>query len=114
MYEGRSIRDMSALEVHDCFTIAEVMATEDLGLVPKGKGGFAAAEGKTAHVNPSGGLKAKGHPLGATGAGQAAEVFEQLHGLAGGRQVEGAKRMLTHNVGGSGATCAVHVWEAGW
>jgi acetyl-CoA C-acetyltransferase len=115
---GRSIRDMDALEVHDCFTIAEVMATEDLGLFAKGKGGPAAAEGKTAlgsdlPVNPSGGLKAKGHPLGATGAGQAVEVFEQLRGLAGGRQVEGARRILTHNVGGSGATCAVHVWEAG-
>jgi acetyl-CoA acetyltransferase len=116
---GRSIGDLHAFEVHDCFTIAEVMATEDLGLFAKGKGGPAAAEGKTAlgsktPVNPSGGLKAKGHPLGATGAGQAVEVFEQLHGLAGGRQVQGAKRMLTHNVGGSGATCAVHVWEAGF
>jgi acetyl-CoA acetyltransferase len=114
---GRTIADLDAVEVHDCFTIAEVMATEDLGLFAKGKGGVAAAEGKTAlgsdlPVNPSGGLKAKGHPLGATGAGQGVEVFEQLRGLAGGRQVDGARRMLTHNVGGSGATCAVHVWEA--
>ncbi|MFA5944752.1 MAG: beta-ketoacyl synthase N-terminal-like domain-containing protein [Candidatus Thermoplasmatota archaeon] len=114
---GRSIRDMGAVEVHDCFTIAEVMASEDLGLFAKGKGGFAAAEGKTTlgapiPVNPSGGLKAKGHPLGASGAGQAVEVFEQLRGLAGGRQVKDVRRMLTHNVGGSGATCAVHVWEA--
>jgi acetyl-CoA C-acetyltransferase len=110
---------MGAVEVHDCFTIAEVMATEDLGLFAKGKGGLAAAEGKTSlrgggiPVNASGGLKAKGHPLGATGAGQAVEVFEQLRGLAGQRQVEGVRKMLTHNVGGSGATCAVHVWEAG-
>jgi acetyl-CoA C-acetyltransferase len=115
---GRGIRDMDAVEVHDCFTIAEVMATEDLGLVAKGQGGAYAASGRSAiggdlPVNPSGGLKAKGHPLGATGAGQAVEVFEQLRGLAGGRQVTGARRMLTHNVGGSGATCAVHVWEAG-
>jgi acetyl-CoA C-acetyltransferase len=115
---GRTIHDMGAVEVHDCFTIAEVMATEDLGLFPKGKGGPAAAEGRTTiagggiPVNASGGLKAKGHPLGATGAGQAVEVFEQLRGLAGGRQVAGVRRMLTHNVGGSGATCAVHVWEA--
>src|SRR6185295_18821665 len=104
---GRSVRDLHAFEVHDCFTIAEVMATEDLGLFAKGKGGPAAAEGRTAlggttPVNPSGGLKAKGHPLGATGAGQAIEVFEQLHGLAGARQVEGARLALTHNVGGSG------------
>jgi acetyl-CoA acetyltransferase len=116
---GRAIGDMGAVEVHDCFTIAEVMATEDLGLFAKGKGGLAAAEGKTSlrgggiPVNASGGLKAKGHPLGATGAGQAVEVFEQLRGLAGQRQVEGVRKMLTHNVGGSGATCAVHVWEAG-
>jgi acetyl-CoA C-acetyltransferase len=115
---GNSLRDMGAVEVHDCFTIAEVMATEDLGLFAKGQGGPAAAAGKTAlgspiPVNPSGGLKAKGHPLGATGAGQAVEVFEQMRGLAGARQVEGVRRMLTHNVGGSGATCAVHVWEAG-
>ncbi|HUR25424.1 MAG TPA: beta-ketoacyl synthase N-terminal-like domain-containing protein [Candidatus Thermoplasmatota archaeon] len=115
---GRSIHDLDAIEVHDCFTIAEVMATEDLGLFAKGKGGIAAAEGRTAvggegiPVNASGGLKAKGHPLGATGAGQAVEVYEQMRGLAAGRQVPGAKRMLTHNVGGSGATCAVHVWES--
>jgi acetyl-CoA C-acetyltransferase len=115
---GRSIRDLGAAEVHDCFTIAEVMATEDLGIAPTGQGGGFAESGKSSRggefpINPSGGLKAKGHPLGATGAGQGVEVFEQLRGLAGGRQVEGVRRMLTHNVGGSGATCAVHVWEAG-
>ncbi len=115
---ARRIEEADFTEVHDCFTIAEVMATEDLGLVAKGQGGAAAASGRTAltgdiPVNPSGGLKAKGHPLGATGAGQAVEVFEQLRGLAGGRQVKDARLALTHNVGGSGATCAVHVWEAG-
>ena len=115
---GRSLGDLDFAEVHDCFTIAEVMATEDLGLVPKGQGGPAAEAGRTDHggdlpvVNPSGGLKAKGHPLGATGAGQAVEVFEQLKGLAGARAVKDARVALTHNVGGSGATCAVHVWEA--
>ncbi|MEK6975869.1 MAG: beta-ketoacyl synthase N-terminal-like domain-containing protein [Candidatus Thermoplasmatota archaeon] len=115
----RQVAELDFAEVHDCFTIAEVMATEDLGLVAKGQGGPAVAAGRTAiggdlcAVNPSGGLKAKGHPLGATGAGQAVEVFEQLRGLAGGRQVKDAKLALTHNVGGSGATCAVHVWEAG-
>lgn len=114
-----SITEFDFAEVHDCFTIAELMATEDLGLVAKGQGGPAAAAGRTkiggdlCAINPSGGLKAKGHPLGASGAGQAVEVFEQLNGLAGGRQVPDAKLALTHNVGGSGATCAVHVWEAG-
>lgn len=113
------VQELDLAEVHDCFTIAEVMATEDLGLVPKGQGGPAVAAGRTAiggdlcAVNPSGGLKAKGHPLGATGAGQAVEVFEQLRGLAGGRQVPDARLALTHNVGGSGATCAVHVWGLG-
>jgi acetyl-CoA C-acetyltransferase len=115
----RQVAELDFAEVHDCFTIAEVMATEDLGLVAKGQAGPAVAAGRTAiggdlcTVNPSGGLKAKGHPLGATGAGQAVEVFEQLRGLAGGRQVKDARLALTHNVGGSGATCAVHVWEAG-
>ncbi len=114
---GHSVARVDLAEVHDCFTIAEILATEDLGLVPKGLGGPAAAAGDTDHgghvvVNPSGGLKAKGHPLGATGAGQAVEVFEQLRGQAGRRQVEGARVALTHNVGGSGATCAVHLWEA--
>lgn len=116
---GKSVPDLDFAEVHDCFTIAEIMAVEDLGLVPAGQGGPGAAARRTAiggdlcAVNPSGGLKAKGHPLGATGAGQAVEVFEQFHGLAGGRQVTDARVALTHNVGGSGATCAVHVWEVG-
>jgi acetyl-CoA acetyltransferase len=99
-------------EVHDCFTIAEVLAIEDLGFASKGKGGREGPATKV-KVNTSGGLKAKGHPLGATGAGQAVEVFEQLTGHAGARQAQGAEVALTHNVGGSGATCAVHVWRRG-
>lgn len=99
-------------EVHDCFTIAEVLAIEDLGLASKGKGGKEGPATKV-RVNTSGGLKAKGHPLGATGAGQVVEVFEQLQGHAGARQVSGAEIGLTHNVGGSGATCAVHVFRRG-
>ncbi|HEX2021329.1 MAG TPA: thiolase domain-containing protein [Candidatus Thermoplasmatota archaeon] len=99
-------------EVHDCFTIAEVLAIEDLGFAPKGKGGREGPATKV-KVNTSGGLKAKGHPLGATGAGQAVEAFEQLQGRAGARQVQGAEVALTHNVGGSGATCAVHVFRRG-
>ncbi len=115
---GKSVSDVDFAEVHDCFTIGELMAIEDLGFVKKGQGGPATAAGKTDFggdivVNPSGGLKAKGHPLGATGVGQAVEVFEQFRGLAGGRSVKDARVALTHNVGGSGATCAVHVWERG-
>jgi acetyl-CoA C-acetyltransferase len=116
---GFPARDLDFAEVHDCFTIAELMAIEGLGLVKPGEGGPASAGGRTDFggdlpvINPSGGLKAKGHPLGASGAAQAVEVFEQFSGLAGGRAVAGARRALTHNVGGSGATCAVHVWERG-
>ncbi len=117
---GKSVADLDFAEVHDCFTIAELLAIESLGLVKPGQGGPAAAAGRTnvggdlATINPSGGLKAKGHPLGASGAGQAVEVFEQFHGLAGGRALADAKLALTHNVGGSGATCAVHLWQKGW
>ena len=115
---GVEPRDVHLAEVHDCFTIAEVLAVEDLGFAKKGDGGAMAREGRTTHggevvVNPSGGLKAKGHPLGATGAGQAVEAFEQLQGHAGKRQVRGAEVALAHNVGGSGATCAVHVFRRG-
>ena len=116
---GRKPLDLDLAEVHDCFTIAELVAIESIGLVAPGQGGPATLAGRTGKggdlptVNPSGGLKAKGHPLGATGAGQAVEVFEQLRGLAGARQVPDARTALTHNVGGSGASCAVHVWETG-
>jgi len=108
------VEDIDLMEVHDCFTIAEVLALEDLGLCPKGDGGRFTASGATAiegqvAVNASGGLKAKGHPLGATGTGQVYELFHQLRGTAEGRQRDGAEIGLAHNVGGSGATCAVHV-----
>lgn len=103
-------QDVQIAEVHDCFTIAEVLAVEDLGFAKKGEGGRYQGAVK---VNTSGGLKAKGHPLGATGAGQVVEVFEQLQGHAGARQVSGAEVALTHNVGGSGATCVVHAFRRG-
>lgn len=108
---------LSFAEVHDCFTIAELLALEDLGLAPPGGAAQMTLDGTTAldgalPVNPSGGLKAKGHPIGATGAGQAYEVFQQLRGTAGERQVQGAKRALTHNVGGSGASATVTLFEA--
>ena len=103
-------------EVHDCFTIAEIMAIEDLGFFPKGQGGKASLEGKTAlgseiPVNTSGGLKACGHPVGATGVKQAVEVVWQLRGEAEGRQVKDAHIGLSHNVGGSGATAVVHIYR---
>ena len=112
-----STKDIDVAEVHDCFTIAEILAVEDLGFAKKGEGGRLAAEGITARdgelpVNPSGGLKAKGHPLGATGAAQMYEIFLQLRGSAGDRQVAHPTVGLTHNVGGSGATCAVHLFGA--
>jgi len=114
---GRTIDDMHLFEVHDCFTIAEIMITEALGLVPKGRGGKAVEEGLTAiggkyPVNPSGGLKAKGHPVGATGVAQAVEVVKQLRGEAGARQIKGAGRGLTQNMGGTGGSSVVHVLEA--
>jgi len=112
----KTVADIDFFEVHDCFTIAEVVATEDLGLFKRGEGARAAADGATRvdgkrPVNPSGGLKAKGHPVGATGLGQINEVFDQLTGKAGGRQVANAKTALTHNVGATGGSCAVHMFE---
>ncbi|APH38496.1 thiolase domain-containing protein [Methanohalophilus halophilus] len=106
--------DIDVAEVHDCFTIAEICAIEDLGFVEKGRGGRFVEEGNTAiggkiPVNTSGGLKACGHPVGATGIKQAAEIVNQLRGEAGKRQVEGAEIGLAHNVGGSGATALVHI-----
>jgi acetyl-CoA C-acetyltransferase len=114
---GRKIEDVDLFEVHDCFTIAEIMVTEALGLVEKGKGGRAVEEGLTARdgrfpVNPSGGLKAKGHPVGATGVAQAVEIVKQLRGDAGDRQVKGARRGLAQNMGGTGGSSVVHVFEA--
>ncbi|WP_254768845.1 thiolase domain-containing protein [Salinilacihabitans rarus] len=103
-------------EVHDCFTGAEVLAIEALGFVEDGAGGPAAAAGTTAlggeiPVNPSGGLKAKGHPIGATGVAQLVELTEQLRGEAGDRQVADAEYALAHNLGGDAATTVVSVLE---
>ena len=107
----RSQIDM--IEVHDCFTIAELCAIEDLGFCPKGQAGVLTEEGVTAldgdlPVNPSGGLKACGHPVGATGIKQVYEIVKQLRGEATGRQVDGEIGM-THNVGGTGATVVCHI-----
>lgn len=113
---GVSTGDIKVAEVHDCFTIAEIMAMEDLGFCPKGKGGkFVASRatrlGGKCPVNTSGGLKACGHPVGATGVKQIIEITTQLRGKAGARQVEGANIGLTQNVGGTGATVVVHVLQ---
>jgi len=111
-------KDIQVAEVHDNFTITEILAIEDLRFVPKGKGGPATEEGFTAlngkiTVNPSGGLKARGQPVGATGVAQAVEIVRQLRGEAGKRQVTGAERGLTHTLGGTGATAVVHLFERG-
>lgn len=113
---GKGPKDIQVAEVHDCFAIAEIGCIEAIGLVEKGKGGEAARTGLTAiggksPVNTSGGLKSKGHPVGATGIAQAIEVFEQLQGKSGERQVEGAKIGLAQNMGGSGASSVVHIFE---
>jgi len=111
-------QDIDIAEVHDCFTIAEIIAYEDLGFCKPGKGGSFVEEGATKiggkiPVNTSGGLKSKGHPVGATGVGQAYEIYLQLTGQAEKRQVEGAEIGLSHNVGGSGATATVHIYRRG-
>lgn len=116
---GLAPRDVHVAEVHDSFTIGEILAIEDLGFFDKGAGGKAALNGATSiqgerPVNTSGGLKARGHSPGATGLAQVHEVVQQLRGAAGERQVQDARVGLTHNVGGSGATAVVHLFGRGW
>lgn len=114
---GKTPGDIDVAEVHDCFSIAEIMAMEDLGFYEKGKAGQAVLRQETTlgkgklTVNTSGGLKACGHPVGATGVKQIAEVVSQLRGEAHGKQVANAKIGLTHNVGGSGAVAVVHIFS---
>jgi acetyl-CoA C-acetyltransferase len=115
---GLGPKDMQIAEVHDCFTIAEVIALEDLGFYEKGKAVEAIRNGETKRdgslpINTSGGLKSKGHPVGATGAAMAVEIFKQMRGIAErNRQVKfDVERALTHNLGGSGATCVVTIYE---
>jgi acetyl-CoA C-acetyltransferase len=108
--------DVKVAEVHDCFTIAEIMAYEDLGFCAKGRGGGFIRErqsyiGGATPVNVDGGLKAKGHPIGATGVSMAYEIVRQLRGRCGERQVPNADVGLTHNVGGIGQYCFVHVYR---
>ncbi len=109
-------RDIHLAEVHDCFTIAELIALEDLGFIPPGESGPWVASGATTlhgslPVNTSGGLKAKGHPVGATGVAQLCDLALQMRGQAGARQVQKADRALAQNLGGSGATSVVTILE---
>ena len=115
---GVTCEDLDVAEVHDCFTIAEIVAYEDLGFCKPGEGGRLVEEGQTniggkIAVNTSGGLKAKGHPVGATGVAQAYEVYLQLTNQAGKRQVKDAEIGLTHNIGGLGATGVVNIYKRG-
>jgi len=111
---GVSAQDIEFAEVHDCFTIAEILATEDLGFVKKGEGGPYALAGHTRltgerPINTSGGLKSKGHPVGATGVGQICDLAMQLRGEAGERQLARHSLGLAQNLGGSGATAVVTI-----
>jgi len=113
---GKAVSDIDVCEVHDCFSIAEICATEALGFFEAGKGGPAVEAGATAiggqiPINTSGGLKSKGHPVGASGIAQIIEITEQLWGLSGERQVEGAKVGMTQNMGGSGGSSLCHILE---
>lgn len=113
---GLERKDIDVMEVHDCFTIAEILALEDMGFCVKGEGGAYVESGITRlggkkPVNTSGGLKACGHPVGATGIKQIVEIRDQLIGRGGKKQVAGAKVGLTQNVGGTGATVVIHILQ---
>ncbi|MCP4633786.1 MAG: thiolase domain-containing protein [candidate division Zixibacteria bacterium] len=113
---GKKLSDIDLCEVHDCFTIAEIIVTESLGFFERGKGGPAVEAGETRiggtiPINSSGGLKSKGHPVGATGVAQIVECVEQLRGQVGERQVKDAKVAMAQNMGGSGGSTLVHVLE---
>jgi len=105
--------DIDFVELHDCFSVAEILDSEDLGLIPRGQGGIWALEGRTAvngdiPINPSGGLLSKGHPVGATGVGQVYEAVLQLRGLHP-NSVSDARVGMTHNLGGAGVVCTINI-----
>jgi len=115
---GKKIKDINFAEVHDCFTIAEVVVMESLGIYSPGKAGEAVLKGETAldgsfPINTSGGLKSKGHPVGATGVAQIVEIYKQLTGQAeNGRQLKSNPKIgLAQNMGGSGGSSLVHILE---
>jgi len=114
---GLTPGDIQFAELHDCFTIAEIVAMEDLGFVQRGRGGFFTAEGETRRdgampINSSGGLKSKGHPVGATGVAQLCDLVQQIRCEAGDRQLKRHSIGLAQNLGGSGATCVVSILGA--
>lgn len=117
---GLTPQDIDLCELHDCFSIASLIATESLGFFDYGKSGEAWEKGEAdiggkIAINPSGGLKSKGHPIGATGAGQVYEVTKQLRGeVEPGRQVEGAKVGMTDTLGGDGGTLVNLILQRGW
>ncbi|MCX6002784.1 MAG: propanoyl-CoA acyltransferase [Chloroflexi bacterium] len=116
---GLSPKDIDVIELHDCFSIAALIALESLGFFPYGTAGEAVERGDTKiggriAVNPSGGLKAKGHPVGATGAAQAFEIVRQLRGECGERQVDGARVGMTDTLGGDGGTLCNIILKRGW
>lgn len=113
---GLKPSDIDLAEVHDCFTMTQIINTEDLGFFEKGTGGQAVLDGKTARtgsmpINTSGGLKAKGHPIGATGISQIYEIVTQIRGEAGERQIVKADIGLAHNIGGTASSCSVHIFR---
>jgi acetyl-CoA C-acetyltransferase len=113
---GLGPEDVDFAEIHDCFSISEICCVEALGFMEVGRGKEGAKDGTTdlggrIPVNVSGGLKSKGHPVGATGVAQAVTVVEQLRGEGGALQVEGARIGLTQNMGGSGASSVVHIFQ---
>lgn len=114
----KSIKDIDIAEIHDSYSISEIIALEDLGFVKKGEGGKAVEDGLTSingeiPINMSGGLKARGHPPGATGIAQVVEIVTQLRGTAGERQIKDVNIGLTHNLGGTGATAVIHIFQGG-
>jgi acetyl-CoA C-acetyltransferase/acetyl-CoA acyltransferase len=116
---GLRPEDIDVCELHDCFTIAEIVASEGLGFFEPGNGYLAALNGDTEiggkiPINPSGGIKAKGHPVGATGAAQVYEIVKQLRGECGPRQVDDAKIGMTDTMGGSFASIAHIILSRGW
>ncbi|KPV65054.1 MAG: acetyl-CoA acetyltransferase [Candidatus Bathyarchaeota archaeon BA1] len=113
---GIKPNDVDVAVVHDCFTIAEIMAYEDLRFCNKGEGGKFIEEGQSyiggkTPVNIDGGLKSKGHPLGATGVSMSVEITRQLRGEADKRQVSGAEVGLSHNIGETGQYCFIHIYS---
>jgi acetyl-CoA C-acetyltransferase/acetyl-CoA acyltransferase len=115
---GLTPQDIDVCELHDCFSIASLISAESLGFFDFGQSGEAWEKGEAAiggkiAINPSGGLKSKGHPIGATGAAQVYEIVRQLRGECGERQVEGAKVGMTDTLGGDGGTLCNLILQRG-